>query len=471
MTTIIVSLLERHALELRSHLFSDHGNERAAYILFGSASIGQAKADGPDRLLVSHAVESISPDAVIASSPWEISWETNDLIQKLKVADGRNLVLGIAHNHAAGHCRFSHIDDDNEAQLIRTLQNRNGSKAQLASLLFTPDGQWRARLWTSPAEYIDASELRTIGDRFRIEFPNSQHDLSVPGFFDRQVLAFGQRFNQQLARLRTVIVGCGGTGSAVAMLIARLGIGTVFLIDADTVEESNLNRLHGARRGDALAHNAKVQVVARSIDEIGLGTKVMSHQGWVSDAACRDMLKSAHFVFGCTDDHAGRILLNRFAYTYQIPVIDMGLAIQLTKSDPPIVQAMDGRVTVLIPGEACLLCRGVINAQRASEEALKRRNPQEYERRKAEAYVIGEQEPNPAVVTFTTELACMAVNELIHRLQGYRGELGSTTNRTRLFHHMTDLRPDRPPDADCRVCGQPLNWCRGDTEPFLGIVE
>jgi len=253
--------------------------------------------------------------------------------------------------------------------------------------------------------------------------------------------------------------------------LARLGVGALTLIDDDTVEETNLNRLHGATRKDADESKPKVRVVADTIRSMGLGTKVFEHKGWVSDAACRDLLKSSHIVFGCTDDHAGRVLLNRLAYYYQIPVIDMGLAVQLSEADSGAIQAMDGRVTVLLPGEVCLLCRSVIDPRRAGEEALKRQNPEEYEKRKAEAYVLGEENPSPGVITFTTELACMAVNEMIHRLQGFRGEDGSTSNRVRLFHRMTDLRPSRQLDAECRICGTSANWCRGDTEPFLEIVS
>jgi molybdopterin/thiamine biosynthesis adenylyltransferase len=470
MTALGISLLERHIHQLRQHLFSDDGNEHAAYVLFGAASIGATNWGSPSaQLFVSHATECVSPEAILASSPSKISWQTSDVIQKLKIAQDRKLTLGIVHNHAVGNCIFSHVDDANESELIRTIQNRNGPSSHLVSLLITPDGKWSARLWLSPKDFIDASEFRTVGERFTFEVRNGEAE-ALPAFLDRQTLALGKAFNQQLRRLRIAIVGCGGTGSAVAALLARMGVGALALIDSDTVDETNLNRLHGARRADAITHQPKVDIVARAIAEIGLGTCVVTHKGWVSDPACRDILKSAHIVFGCTDDNAGRILLNRFAYAYQIPVIDMGLAIQLSRSNPPIIQAMDGRVTVLLPGEGCLLCRGVIDPRRAAEESLKRQNPTEFERRKSESYVLGEQDPSPAVVTFTTELACMAINEMIHRLQGYRGELGATASRTRLFHRMTDLRPHREPDPDCRVCGQPINWCRGDTEPFLGIV-
>ena len=74
---------------------------------------------------------------------------------------------------------------------------------------------------------------------------------------------------------------------------------------------------------------------------------------------------------------------------------------------------MDGKVTVLLPGNICLICRGLIDPERMRAESLKRNDPAGYERERAAGYLPDEGDPAPAVVTFTTELACMAVNEMI----------------------------------------------------------
>ena len=87
---------------------------------------------------------------------------------------------------------------------------------------------------------------------------------------------------------------------------------------------------------------------------------------------------------------------------------------------------------------------------------MKRERPEEYERRKAEAYVIGAGNPNPAVVMFTTEVATMAVNELLNRMHGYRSEPASA-NLVRQFHRMTDFRPGARPSAGVRA-GTGLVW-------------
>ena len=339
----------------------------------------------------------------------------------------------------------------------------------MGRVVLTADGQLAGRIWLLPKAKAHAPlrMIREIGPRFHLHYPGRGRGLLVPAF-DRQALALGKALNDDLQRLRVSVVGCGGTGSAVAMLLARLGVGQIALIDNDIVDRTNLNRLHSAHQADADAMRPKVDVLANSISEMGIGVRVVPYESWVGDPQCRDVLRSSDIIFGCTDDHDGRLFLNRLAYYYLVPVIDIGLAIEVDEGDPPTVKAFDGRVTVLTPPDACLIRRGVAIPEIAAGEALRRDDPEEYEQRKAEGYVAGEGDPAPAVVTFTTELACMGANELIHRLQGFRGVNGSAANRVRKFHLNEDRRPGHRPRPGCPVCNSDAIWGKGDVEPFIG---
>jgi hypothetical protein len=155
----------------------------------------------------------------------------------------------------------------------------------------------------------------------------------------------------------------------------------------------------------------------------------------------------------------------RLALFYVIPVIDLGLAIRVDNDEPPELKALDGRVTVLLPGNTCLSCRGVTDPVIAAEEAMRREHPAEYEKRKAEAYVFGEGNPSPVVVTFTTELACMAANEMLNRINGFRGP--PMKNLVRKFHLLEDFRPGAKPRAGCALCDDARYWGLGDVDPFL----
>ena len=62
--------------------------------------------------------------------------------------------------------------------------------------------------------------------------------------YSRQILfrGIGAEGQRKLAAARVAIVGCGATGSALAGLLARAGVGTLRIIDRDYVEPSNLQR-------------------------------------------------------------------------------------------------------------------------------------------------------------------------------------------------------------------------------------
>lgn len=473
MTIYSLSLRDQHFDEIKAHLIRDDGRERAGYLLCRSA---RSDADPWERQaherFLATSFHPVPNEDIVDSSASHVTWLTRSFVRLLKEAERTGQTVAVIHNHPKGFARFSRQDDENEPDLIQGALNRNGAGTRILSLVLTPDDELIGRVWLHPSETgrEPLSGIKVVGKKLAINFPG-RSQVSDRHAFHRQALAFGPALNSDLRQLRIGIVGCGGTGSAVAMLLARLGVGQIVLFDNDVVDQTNLNRLHGASQSDADAMMPKVEVVAREVAAMGLGVRVARFNAWVGDPACRDALKSCDVLFGCTDDHDGRMFLNRFAYFYLMPVIDIGLAIVVGEGDPPEIAALDGRVTVLGPGSTCMICREIIDPATAADQALKRQNPGEYEKRKAEAYVQGEGNPSPAVVTFTTELACMGVNELIHRLQGFRGENGQADNRVRRFHLGEDRRPGRSPNSWCSVCSNAQDWGRGDTEPFLGRVD
>ena len=142
--------------------------------------------------------------------------------------------------------------------------------------------------------------------------------------------------------------------------LARLGAGHLLLIDDDFVETTNLKRVHGSRRSDVAARLPKVTLAEREIAAADLGVHVVAKKGWGNSPEMRDILKSCDFVFSRTDDHSGRAMLNRLAYFYGIPVIDVGLRM-VPAATAAGGHGINGRVTTLSPGRPCLLCSGVIN--------------------------------------------------------------------------------------------------------------
>ena len=85
--------------------------------------------------------------------------------------------------------------------------------------------------------------------------------------YSRQVLfrGIGAEGQRRLGAGRVAIVGCGATGSALASLLARAGVGTLRIIDRDYVEASNLQRQSLFEEKDAAESLPKAIAAARKI--------------------------------------------------------------------------------------------------------------------------------------------------------------------------------------------------------------
>lgn len=454
-------LLEDHEAELRRVLHTASGAEAAAYILLGRAAIAADPWTGAARTrFVSHQILPVPDEDRISASPLHVTWSTRGFVRHLGRATAEGLVLGIAHSHPGGHAIFSPQDDRNERELARAVCNRNGPEHPLVSLLVAGDGM-AARAWTD----CEASPMRRItvaGRRLRF-FGRLGNAQGPAGVLERQGRLFGEAVNDTLRDMRVAVVGCGGTGSPVVMLLLRLGVGQLLLIDKDIVEVTNLNRIHGARRRDI--GTSKVDVLAREVRKADLDVKVATLRAWAGAPEARDALRACDMIFGCTDDHDGRALLSRLAYFYGIPLIDVGL--RMVPAQGAIPFSITARLSVVTPGTACLLCRNVIDPARAREEHLERTNPEQYRRLKAQAYVQGGGDPAPAVVTFTTEAATMAVSELLQAITGFRGAEGMTRGRFRRMEVPDEKAVAIRPRTGCQVCDASDYWGRGDVEPFL----
>src|SRR5438874_7612122 len=87
--------------------------------------------------------------------------------------------------------------------------------------------------------------------------------------YSRQVLfgGIGAEGQQRLLESRVAIVGCGATGSALACLLARAGVGNLRIIDRDYVESSNLQRQILFDEADAAESTPKANAACRNIEK------------------------------------------------------------------------------------------------------------------------------------------------------------------------------------------------------------
>lgn len=379
-----------------------------------------------------------------------------------RAADTRRVAV-FFHTHPGGRPAPSKRDAVVDGQLrdlfgVRTRSGRYASVilgGSAAEPLFS--GRW----FGVESESLPIDRVRVVGSRLRVQrqwLPGAE--ASVGHVYDRQVRAFGQLGQQILGDLRVGVVGAGGTGSAVVEQLARLGIGSLVLVDDDRVTATNITRIYGSRQEDEGI--PKVDVLSNHASEIGLGTAVETHATTVNNLTGMASLRHCDVVFGCTDDHRGRAVLSRLAYWYLLPVIDMGFVITSTDGE---VSGLFGRVTTAGPGMPCLVCRGRVDANRMREESL---DPQERARLVAEGYAQGLDEPDPAVITYTTLVASLAVNELLSRLFGF-GEDPAPTELLVRAHERTINRLSGHSRPD-HYCVDPAALGSGDVDPPLGML-
>jgi molybdopterin/thiamine biosynthesis adenylyltransferase len=301
--------------------------------------------------------------------------------------------------------------------------------------------------------------LWIVGDRWRFYRAFNSETGELDSIFDRNVRAFGPAIQQTLSELRVAIVGCGGTGSSVAEQLVRLGVRNFTLIDSDTVSGSNVTRLYGSTMEDV--GEPKAEVVGRNLVKIATGVNYRLVQGMITMRAVALQLTSSDLVFGCTDDNAGRLVLSRLATYLLTPVIDMGVL--LSSEVDGTLTDINGRVTTLYPGTACLVCRNRVDLKRAASELM---TPDERRRLEDEGYAPALAHTEPAVVSFTTAVAATAVAEMLERFIGY-GPVPRPSEVLLRFHERevsTNVMESRQRHY-CHPAADKLGW--GSGEPFL----
>jgi molybdopterin/thiamine biosynthesis adenylyltransferase len=338
---------------------------------------------------------------------------------------------------------------------------RSGSP-YYGALIFSPRASQLA--FTGHLEHEDRAprqidRLWQPGDRWRLARAYDSPLPQLSTIFDRNVRAFGTDIQQTLGDLCIGIVGCGGTGSAVAEQLVRLGVRHLVLIDPDTLSTSNLTRVYGSTVSDV--GQPKVEILARHLAHIAPDLRCQTVKSMITLEPTARCLIGCDVIFGCTDDNAGRLVLSRMATYLLTPVIDCGVL--LSSDDAGRLTGIDGRVTTLSPGHPCLICRNRIDLARARAELL---TPEERLRREDEGYAPALARTEPAVVTFTSLVGAAAVSELLERLIGYGPEPRPSEVLLRLHEREISTNTSQPRVGHyCHPASSKLGI--GMTTPFL----
>src|ERR1700691_2184419 len=147
--------------------------------------------------------------------------------------------------------------------------------------------------------------------------------LELGDRYSRQVLfrGIGTEGQRRLSAPRIVIAGCGATGSVLASLLARAGVGTIRIIDRDYVESSNLQRQSLFDEGDAAESLPKAIAAARKIPSFNSQIVVEPQVADLIPSNIDSLLAGAPLILAGTDNFETRYLINDFAVKHSLPWI------------------------------------------------------------------------------------------------------------------------------------------------------
>jgi molybdopterin/thiamine biosynthesis adenylyltransferase len=146
---------------------------------------------------------------------------------------------------------------------------------------------------------------------------------------------------QKLARARVLIVGAGGVGGPAALYLAAAGVGTIGLVDADTVSLSNLQRQIQFATADI--GRPKVEAAAERLTEVNPHVGVQLHPGMLTAETAAGLIAGYDIVLDGTDDFPTRFAVNAACVAAGVPLVSGALG------------RWDGQVGVF-EGRPCYQC-------------------------------------------------------------------------------------------------------------------
>ncbi|MDZ4690555.1 molybdopterin-synthase adenylyltransferase MoeB [Terricaulis sp.] len=147
---------------------------------------------------------------------------------------------------------------------------------------------------------------------------------------------------QRLKAARVAIVGAGGLGAPAALYLAAAGVGSIRLIDHDTVALSNLQRQIIFEAGDVGA--SKVERAAAALEALNANVVVEPRTERLDAANARQLLDGVDLVLDGTDDFATRFAVNEACHALGITLISGA------------VGRWSGQVAAFAPEGPCYRC-------------------------------------------------------------------------------------------------------------------
>ena len=176
--------------------------------------------------------------------------------------------------------------------------------------------------------------------------------------FSRHILLdeIGIEGQEKLLAAHVLVVGCGGLGAAALPYLAAAGIGSLTIADADTVDETNLQRQITFTEAD-IGKN-KALVMQGRLKQINSQTHITAIAEFLDEARLVELANAADIILDCSDNYPTRQAINRAAVATRTPLVSAAAV------------GFDGQIAVYrpdLPDTPCYAC--LFDGEQASDGA------------------------------------------------------------------------------------------------------
>jgi molybdopterin/thiamine biosynthesis adenylyltransferase len=137
----------------------------------------------------------------------------------------------------------------------------------------------------------------------------------------RQIMipGVGNAGQEKIRNAKVAIVGCGGLGCPALLYLASAGIGTIGIIDFDTVNITNLHRQ--ILFGNEDVGKKKTEVAKEKLHKMHPEVKIIIHDAMINEQNAKDILKSYDVVIDGCDNFETRYAVNDACVSLGKPLV------------------------------------------------------------------------------------------------------------------------------------------------------
>lgn len=280
--------------------------------------------------------------------------------------------LGLVHSHPENFGTFpSRMDDEMDEYYAKYFSDFAPGRPYLSMIISKDEKgqlQFSGRIFFED-EMLACSQLQITGESTTVVYAQNVRLEPVPKHMKKRLKrmtgVMGEACAEKIWQTTAVILGAGGTGSALFHSLVRSGVGRIIIIDPDIVDDSNLERIHGARESDVGQY--KVDVLKRFANEINPHVEVIAVRESALSESASHHLAEADFIFGCTDSQTGRVVVSDISSRYLIPALHAN--VQITSQENRITSEVV-HITQYGPSLPCAYCRSQVDGQKLAQENM-----------------------------------------------------------------------------------------------------